>query len=119
MTVMTKGRGTMLALTEDGIPMPLMFRRTETRVIEAAADASRRLVVPLGAEIGVVTLIATGALWFNHGGASVAAADPLTDGQSGYLGAGGSLDLPLLPGDRYLAARAAGEACRLYVMIRG
>jgi hypothetical protein len=119
MSVMTKGQGSLLARGGDGESLPLMFRRRETRVIEVTPDASTRLVQPLGADVGVVTLVATGALWFNQGGATVAANDPLIDGESGFLAAGGSIDLPLRNTERYLAARALDTDARLYLMVRG
>lgn len=119
MSVMSKGQGTLLARGEDGELLPLMFRRPETRVMQATATASTRLASPLGADVGVVTLIATGAVFFNQGGVTVTADDPALDGESGFLAAGGSIDLPLRAGERYLAVRAVGSDARLYVMVRG
>lgn len=119
MSVIAKGQGSLLVRGQDGETLPLMFRRRETHVIEAGPDASTRLADALGSHVGVITLVTTGALFFNHGGATVEAADPLDDGESGYLGAGGSIDLPLRPHERYLAARAFEADCRLYIMVRG
>lgn len=119
MPVNVKGTGTFLVKDEDGKTMPLMLRERTTYVLEATTGASARTASGLLSKVGVVSIVATADVFFNHGTSTVVADDPASDGESGFLPAGVMLDLPLIAEERYIAAKSVTEAGRVYVMVRG
>lgn len=104
----------LLPLDDNGHPIAILgfdYRGTQTLAVSAT---STRNATPIPADIEVVTLIATGPCRFEIGDASVTAdAD-----KSPFLQAGVYLDIPLRPGERYLALIAQDAPCDAHIIQR-
>lgn len=79
----------------------------------AVGSTSKRNATPIPDYVGLVTIIATGACYFETGDASVTA----TAEQSAFLYPGQYIDIPLRQGERYIAF-VSTSACTAYIMSR-
>ncbi|WP_027136297.1 hypothetical protein [Geminicoccus roseus] len=105
---------TLLPLDDNGHPIAILgFVHHGTQKLEVASSASARsAALPEG--VRVVSLIATGPVRFELGGASVTA-DPAS---SPYLHPGVYLDLPVGGAERHVALIAESGSCQAYVIGR-
>lgn len=104
----------LLPLDDNGNPIAILgFERHGTQKVAVSAD-SIRIPSPIGEQIEVITLIATGPCRFEVGDASVAA----DIDASPFLFPGQYLDVPLKRDQRYVALIAEGSPCAAYVIGR-
>lgn len=104
----------LLPIDDNGHPLSVLgFDYRGTQKI-AVGTTSARNPSPVAADVQLVTLLATAPCHFEIGDASVTA-DPAA---SPYLAAGQYVDVPLRPGERYVALVAAEAPCTVYLMGR-
>jgi hypothetical protein len=105
---------TLLPIDDNGNPIPILgFDYRGTKKLSVGA-ASTRNTQPIASDIEVVTLIATGRCRFEVGDATVTA----DAASSPFLFPGQYVDLPLRPGERYIAFVAEGDSCDAYIIAR-
>ncbi|MCS6877475.1 MAG: hypothetical protein N2038_10415 [Geminicoccaceae bacterium] len=104
----------LLPLDDNGNPIAVLgfdYRGTQKL---AVGPHSVRNPVPIPSDIEIVTLYATGPCRFELGDATVTA-DPET---SPFLAPNQYVDVPLRPGERYVAFVAEAEPCSAYIIGR-
>jgi hypothetical protein len=105
----------LLPVDDNGHPISVLgFDYRGTRKLSVTPDASTRNATPVAGDIELVTLIATGPCRFELGDAQVTA-DKDT---SAFLYPGQYVDVPLRPGERYVAFIAESTACEAYIIGR-
>jgi hypothetical protein len=104
---------TLLPLDDNGNPIAILgFVRRGTQKISVGTGSVASAALPAG--IAVISLIATGPVRFELGGADVTA-DAAT---SPYLHPGVYLDLPVSAQQRHVALVAESGTCQAYVIGR-
>lgn len=105
----------LLPTDDNGNPINVLgfdFRGTQKLALVPGQSVKNPAAVP--SDIEIVTIIATGPCRFETGDSTVTA-----DGEkSAFLYPGQYLDIPLRPGERYVAFIAEDEACSAYIMNR-
>ena len=104
----------LLPVDDNGNPIAVLgyeYRGTQKLAVDVT---SRRNPEPLPSFVDIVTIVATSYCRFEVGGSDVTAdAD-----RSPVLFPGQYLDIPLRPGERYIAFIAEEQACDAYVIAR-
>lgn len=105
----------LLPVDDNGHPINVLgFDYRGTQKLAVGGAASTRNPVPIASDVELVTLIATGACRFEVGDSRVTA-DP---DRSPFLTPGQYVDVPLRPGERYVALIAEGGDCNVYLIGR-
>lgn len=105
---------TLLPLDDNGNPISILgFDYHGTQKLDVGSSSTRN-PTPIAADIEVVSLVATGPCRFEVGDATVTA----DVDSSPFLVPGQYLDLPLRPGERYIAFVAEDDSCAAYIIGR-
>jgi hypothetical protein len=105
----------LLPVDDNGHPINVLgFDYRGTRKVSVTAAASVRNTTAIAGDVELVTLIATGPCRFEIGDAQVTA-DKDT---SAFLYPGQYVDVPLRPGERYVAFIAETTSCEAYIIGR-
>lgn len=105
----------LLPVDDNGFPINVLgFDYRGTQKLAVGAAASTRNPVPIAADVQLVTLVATGPCRFELGDSRVTA----DRDRSPFLLPGQYVDVPLRPGERYVALIAEDADCAAYVIGR-
>ena len=105
----------LLPVDDNGHPIQVLgFDYRGTQKLSVPQGASVRNAAPIASDIALEPLIATGPCRFETGDATVTA----DKDSSPFLFPGQYVDVPLRPGERYVALVAEGDACEAYVIGR-
>ena len=105
---------TLLPVDDNGNPMGILgFDYRGTKKVSVGLTSSRN-PQPIAGDIEVVSIIATGTCRFEVGDATVTA----DLSASPFLYPGQYLDLPLRPGERFIAFVAEDAPCSAYIIGR-
>jgi hypothetical protein len=105
----------LLPVDDNGHPINVLgFDYRGTQKLAVGGAASTRNPTPIASDIQLVTLIATGPLPVRAGRL---AGDGRPD-RSPFLSPGQYVDVPLRPGERYVALIAEGADCDVYLIGR-
>ncbi|MGF1477151.1 MAG: hypothetical protein ACFB6S_16525 [Geminicoccaceae bacterium] len=104
----------IMPLDDNGHVIPTAaFKYRGTQKLDVS-NSSVRNVLPIDFDIRLVTIVATGPVYFEVGGDSV---DAVANG-SPFLMAGQYMDVPLTADKRHIAFLAADADCAAYVIGR-